>query len=68
MYVAPAHRRQGLLEQLVRTVSTAARDDGAADLRLYVHEGNSRAIQAYRRCGFDDAPYRIMSLRPARGG
>jgi predicted GNAT family acetyltransferase len=61
MYVVPGHRGRGLVEMLMGTVSAEARDSGAADLRLYVHGQNSRAIQAYRRCGFSDAPYRIMS-------
>jgi GNAT superfamily N-acetyltransferase len=60
MYVVPAHRGQGLVEMLIRVVSAEARDSGAADLRLYVHTGNRRAIRAYGRCGFDDAPYAIM--------
>jgi ribosomal protein S18 acetylase RimI-like enzyme len=34
---------------------------GRADLRLYVLESNPRAVAAYRRCGFDTAPYAIMT-------
>jgi len=66
MYVAPAHRGRGLAEMLIATVSDEARSSGAADLRLYVHTGNERAINAYRRCGFGDLPYAIMS-RPLKG-
>ncbi len=61
MYVLPGHRGQGLVEMLIGAVSAEARDSGAADLRLYVHTRNKRAIEAYRRCGFDDLPYAIMS-------
>ena len=61
MYVVPDHRGRGLVEMLIGTVSAEARNRGAADLRLYVHEQNSRAIRAYRRCGFSGLPYRIMS-------
>ena len=63
MYVAPDHRGQGLVEMLIGAVAAEARDSGAADLRLYVHKSNKRAIKAYRRCGFGDSPYAIMSKR-----
>jgi ribosomal protein S18 acetylase RimI-like enzyme len=68
MYVVPDHRGRGLVEMLVGAVSAEARNGGAADLRLYVHEQNSRAIRAYRRCGFSDLPYRIMSKHLRNGG
>ena len=68
MYVAPDHRGRGLVEMLMGTVSAEARNRGAADLRLYVHEQNSRAIRAYRRCGFSGLPYRIMSKHLGNGG
>ena len=61
MYVRPAHRGQGLVERLIEAVAAEARDRSAADLRLCVHTGNRRAMGAYRRCGFGDAPYAIMS-------
>ena len=61
MYVLPSHRGQGLVEMLIGAVSAEARASGAADLRLYVHTRNKKAIVAYRRCGFGDAPYAIMS-------
>ena len=61
MYVVPDHRGRGLVEMLIGAVSAEARDNGATDLRLYVHEQNGRAIRAYRRCGFSGLPYKIMS-------
>ena len=61
MYVAPEHRGRGLAEVLIEAVSDEAQKSGAVDLRLYVHQENVRAIQAYRRCGFSNLPYRIMS-------
>lgn len=68
MYVVPDHRGRGLVEMLIRKVSAEARDNGAADLRLYVHQQNSRAIRAYRRCGFSDLPYRIMAKHLGNAG
>jgi GNAT superfamily N-acetyltransferase len=61
MYVVGEHRGRGLPEMLFEAVAAEARAGGAADLRLYVHEENARARRAYRRCGFSDLPYRIMS-------
>ncbi|NIM51419.1 MAG: GNAT family N-acetyltransferase [Gemmatimonadales bacterium] len=63
MYVVPSHRGRGLVERLIEAVSAEAQDSGAADLRLYVHTRNKRAIEAYRRCGFGDSPYVVMSRR-----
>lgn len=40
----------------------AARASGALDLRLYAHAANARALRAYRRCGFVNAPYVVMRL------
>ncbi|MGD2179278.1 MAG: GNAT family N-acetyltransferase [Anaerolineae bacterium] len=61
MYVVAEHRGRGLPEMLIEAVAAEARVTGAADLRLYVHEQNVRARRAYRRCGFSDLSYRIMS-------
>ena len=68
MYVVPDHRGRGLVDTLIGKVSAEARDSGAADLRLYVHEQNSRATRAYRRCGFSNLPYRIMSKHLRNSG
>jgi ribosomal protein S18 acetylase RimI-like enzyme len=61
LYIVPEQRGTGLVERLLDHVAAAARAAGAIDLRLYVHEANTRARAAYRRCGFDEAPYRIMT-------
>jgi GNAT superfamily N-acetyltransferase len=63
VYIAPGHRGRGLIERLLDHVARAASDAGALDLRLYAHTANERALHAYRRCGFEDAPYVIMSRR-----
>ena len=61
LYVAPAHRGNGLVELLLDHLAEAARRAGAHDLRLYAHEGNARALRAYARCAFVRAPYVIMT-------
>lgn len=61
LYIVPDHRGTGLVDRLLNAVAETARAAGALDLRLYVLQSNERAMAAYRRCGFDVAPYAIMS-------
>jgi ribosomal protein S18 acetylase RimI-like enzyme len=60
IYIVPEHRGSGLLSQLLEYLTLQAQTAGALDVRLYVHSGNERAIKAYRRCGFVEAPYVMM--------
>ena len=61
MYIIPSHRGQGLMEALLETVKHSARNENALELRLYVHEGNKRAIKAYQKAGFSDTDYKMMT-------
>jgi len=63
MYIKPDFRGKGLMEMLLEAVKTAARAENAIDLRLYVHKLNARAIKAYRKSGFSDSDYKIMSMK-----
>ena len=63
MFIVPEHRGRGLVDLLLDTVAEEAHAAGAVDLRLYAHGSNRRAIEAYRRCGFDESPYVIMRRR-----
>lgn len=63
IFIVPEHRGTGLLELLIEHVVRVAQAAGALDLRLYVHSSNERALHAYRRCGFMDAPYLLMTRR-----
>jgi GNAT superfamily N-acetyltransferase len=63
MYIVPEHRGHGLVDLLLDKLAEEARAAGAIDLRLYAHGSNARALQAYRRCGFDETPYVIMRRR-----
>jgi GNAT superfamily N-acetyltransferase len=60
IYIVPEHRGSGLLSQLFDYLASEAQMAGALDLRLYAHNENGRAIKAYQRCGFAEAPYVIM--------
>ncbi|MCW2607663.1 MAG: mshD 6 [Frankiales bacterium] len=52
VYLQPAARGQGLLGELVDALAAHAAGQGAARMRLEVHEDNPRAAAAYRRLGF----------------
>jgi ribosomal protein S18 acetylase RimI-like enzyme len=65
LYIVPECRGQGLVEILLDHLTGEARRHGALDLRLHVHETNERARRAYSRCGFEVAPYAIMT-RPTK--
>lgn len=62
VYIVPAHRGSGVLQQLLEHVEHVGRAEGARDIRLYVHRLNERAIRAYQRCGFTSAPYLMMRI------
>ena len=66
MYIVPEHRRRGLVDLLLDKVAEEARAGGAIDLRLYARGSNERAIEAYRRCGFEETEHVIMR-RPLGG-
>ena len=62
MYILPEFRGKGLMEQLIQALKETARNEGALELRLYVHKNNAQAISAYQKVGFFDADYRIMTM------
>jgi len=68
VFILPEHRGRGLVDLLLDKVVEEARSAGAVDLRLYAHRSNPRALEAYRRCGFEETPYVIMRRRLDRDG
>ena len=52
VYLSPDARGQGLLAAVVAACAQWAREQGAPELVLEVHEANSRARAAYARLGF----------------
>jgi GNAT superfamily N-acetyltransferase len=61
LFIEAEHRGSGLVDLLLDRVAEAAQAAGALDLRLYAIRSNRRALEAYRRCGFDEAPYIVMT-------
>ena len=60
VYVAPAHRRQGVFAALYRHVEAQAREaPGVIGLRLYVERDNADALSTYAALGMSDARYLV---------
>ncbi len=64
LFILPEHRGTGLVRLLLDHITVVAKAHGALDVRLYAHNANERALRAYRRCGFEVAPYTIMTRSP----
>ena len=62
MYILPEFRGKGLMQRLIQALKDTAQEEGALELRLYVHKNNAPAISAYQKVGFFDADYRIMTM------
>jgi ribosomal protein S18 acetylase RimI-like enzyme len=60
MFLLPAYRGGDLIPPLIETVLQQAKAEHVLEVRLYVHQDNARAIRAYQKQGFTDAPYHVM--------
>ena len=60
MFILPAYRGMKLMEALLKEVQSAAQNESAIELRLYVHKDNTLAIKAYQKAGFSNADYNMM--------
>ena len=60
VYTHPEHRRKGLYSALFEHVKAAAHAQGAAGIRLYADEHNTRAQETYRKLGMT-SHYRYFS-------
>jgi ribosomal protein S18 acetylase RimI-like enzyme len=61
LYIVPEQRGHGLVDLLLQHLVGEARAGGALDLRLYGYNTNARALRAYQRFGFREAPYLILT-------
>lgn len=51
--VAPAYRRMGIAQKLLREVETRLREYGIRECRLEVREDNLAALSLYRKIGYE---------------
>ncbi len=61
LYIVPEHRGHGLVDTILQHLVAEARAGAALDLRLYGYNTNARALRAYQRFGFREAPYLILT-------
>ena len=61
LYILPEHRGKGLVDTILKFLVDEAKAGGAIDLRLYGYNTNARALRAYQRFGFREAPYLILT-------
>jgi RimJ/RimL family protein N-acetyltransferase len=59
VYITPARRGGGILEDLVEAVAAWSRQAGRHELMLEVVVGNDRAVRAYEKLGFTDTGVRV---------
>ena len=60
VYVAPAHRRQGVFTALFRRVEEIASAPGHCGVRLYMDSGNAEARRTYERLGLEHRSYLVF--------
>lgn len=53
MWTSSTHRRRGIGGKLVARVEEWAKSVGVPVIQLHVTEGNTAAIELYKRCGFE---------------
>jgi ribosomal protein S18 acetylase RimI-like enzyme len=61
LYIVPEHRGRGLVDTILQHLVAEAKAGRALDLRLYGYNTNARALRAYQRFGFREAPYLILT-------
>jgi L-amino acid N-acyltransferase YncA len=66
IWVAPTHRRRGVLRALLCALAQLHRQEGVADLLVWVLEDNCDALRAYQAVGFEATGER--KFLPALGG
>lgn len=53
MYVSSAHRGQGINKRIINTLIAWSQTQGVSDYYLDVYSGNTSAIRAYEKMGFE---------------
>lgn len=57
VYVAPAFRRQGVYRSMYQYVKQLAKENGVAQVRLYVDKTNQRGLCTYQALGMHESHY-----------
>ncbi|MGH3613968.1 MAG: GNAT family N-acetyltransferase [Pseudonocardia sp.] len=67
VWVAPTHRRHGVLRQMLEHLERLAKSAGATELRLWVLDTNGSAGRAYERLDFRPIPGSEADTKKLRG-
>mmetsp|Transcript_16771 Transcript_16771/g.32661 ORF Transcript_16771/g.32661 Transcript_16771/m.32661 type:complete len:178 (+) Transcript_16771:201-734(+) len=62
VYVHPEHRRRGLFRRLYNKIYAMAKEDDAAEVRLYVEHTNERAKATYSAMGMQQSHYLMYEV------
>lgn len=63
LYIKPEHRHHGHFNTLLEEIKKRAQKYHVSILRLYVHQTNTNAIQAYKHLKMEKKPYDIYQLQ-----
>ncbi len=61
LFVREANRRSGVGEALLEAAADLARSRGCSNVLVAAGEGEDGALAFYRRCGFTDMPWKVLS-------
>ena len=62
IYVQEKWRGKGIMRKMLEEIKKMTGEYDVYALRLYVHEDNKKAIEAYEHVGMKKSPYYIFSL------
>ncbi len=62
IYVRKKWRRKGIMKRMLGEIKKMARERNVFALRLYVHEDNRNALEAYEKVGMKKSPHYIFSM------
>ena len=63
MYISPQFRGKGYIQLLIDEVNKEMKKEHGIELRLYVHNSNRKALNAYQKIGFIASDYEIMIMK-----
>ncbi|HEC76926.1 MAG TPA: GNAT family N-acetyltransferase [Thermoplasmatales archaeon] len=63
IYVKKKHRRKGIMKLLINEIIKMALENNVILLRLYVHENNKNAMNAYEKIDLKRTPYFIYEMK-----
>jgi len=60
VYVIPEWRTKGILKKIITYLFNHIDENTLFQIRIYVHNENTKAFEAYKKIGFTETPFTIM--------